>query len=66
MSLELFDWQGNSWHTLQATGKPIVVEDPARFFGSHGRMKVRLTQSDVNATGSGCVYVDAELTGAMP
>lgn len=66
LSLELFDWQSNSWIAQERTDRTIAVAQPARFLGSDGVLRVRVAGSLTPQNNPGCIYVDATLKGALP
>lgn len=63
--VELYNWNTGAWEaqTLKRRSQPI--EDPERFLGSNGAIRVRLSHPQGEA-GAGCVYVDATMKGRMP
>jgi hypothetical protein len=60
--VELYDWVSGEWAPQQINGRRAKVDNPERFLGSHGALRVRITggQPQVNF---GCVYVDAAIKG---
>lgn len=63
--IELYDWSSGEWVQQPVQGKPLVIPEPERFLGGHGRIQVRVS-STLAQPSFGCVYVDATLKGSMP
>lgn len=64
-SVELFDWSSGSWEQIAITARQLQIEEPARFLGSHGALRVRVG-SERGGGNFGCIYLDARLKGSMP
>ncbi|MFV9507329.1 MAG: hypothetical protein AB4911_22485 [Oscillochloridaceae bacterium umkhey_bin13] len=65
VQIQLYDWATGTWVRQPSLAGLNEVAEPARFLGSHGRLRVQI-QSMRNPASQGCVYVDAMLSGVMP
>lgn len=63
--LELYDWSSGSWEPIAVTQRQLDLNEPARFLGGGGALRVRLSSPQPQGN-FGCLYVDARLKGVMP
>lgn len=61
--VELYDWQTATWHAQDTTQRESNVANPARYLGSHGILRVRVS-GQVAPGNFHCAYVDASIIGA--
>ncbi len=63
--VELYNWNLGAWEAQTLTRRSQPIEEPERFLGGNGAIRVRLSHPQGEA-GAGCVYVDATVKGSMP
>lgn len=63
--VELYNWNTGAWEAQTLTRRSQPIDDPERFLGSNGAIRVRLSHPQGEA-GAVCVYVDATIKGRMP
>lgn len=63
--VELYDWSERGWVAQSVAQRSQQVDRPERFLSDHGLLRVRLSSPRPGAMNS-CVYVNAQLTGALP
>ncbi len=62
--VELYNWASGAWEPQAISARSVVVPEPARFLGSHGALRVRVSGGQAQAN-FGCVYIDARIKGAL-
>jgi hypothetical protein len=63
--VELYDWESGAWQAQTTSTRRASVAEPARYLGSHGLLRVRVS-GPAGQGGFNCVYVDALMTGELP